>query len=44
MSTQRPMEGAAGPAYVSTGRLPPPEQVRNLVAEADERYRSNTEG
>ena len=32
------------PPYVSTGHLPPPEQVRALVAEAHERFKSNTEG
>src|SRR5262245_65799812 len=33
-----------GAAYVSTGHLPSPDQVKALVAEAHERYRSNTEG
>jgi glutaminase len=32
------------PAYVSTGALPSPERVRDIVAQAYERYRSNTEG
>jgi glutaminase len=32
------------PPYVSTGRLPPPEEVRLLVAEAYERFRSNSDG
>src|SRR5215468_12479091 len=40
--TQTP-EPAAAP-YVSTGHLPPPEQVRGLVAGAYERYKSNTDG
>src|SRR5262250_1066003 len=31
-------------SYISTGHLPPPEQVRNLVAEAYERFKSNDEG
>jgi glutaminase len=31
-------------AFVSTGRLPSPELVQSLVAEAHERYRTNTEG
>ena len=30
--------------YVSTGRLPPPDAVRSLVAEAYERYKSNADG
>lgn len=33
----------AGP-YVSTGRLPPAEQIRSLVVEAYETYRSNRDG
>ena len=33
-----------GVPYVSTGHLPDPEVVRQLVAEAHERYKSNTEG
>jgi glutaminase len=33
-----------GAAFVSTGRLPSPELVRKLVAEAHERFTSNTEG
>jgi glutaminase len=36
-------EGDAFP-FVSTGRLPPPEFVGTLVAEAHECYRTNTEG
>ena len=39
MSVSAPSGG-----YVSTGHLPPPEQVRDLVAEAYERFRTNTEG
>jgi glutaminase len=31
-------------SYVSTGRLPQPEQVRKLVAEAYERFKSDTDG
>jgi glutaminase len=31
-------------SYVSTGHLPSPEEVRKLVSEAYERYRSNTDG
>jgi glutaminase len=30
--------------YVSTGHLPPPELIRDLVAEAYERFKSNAEG
>src|SRR5271166_4112538 len=30
--------------YVSTGRLPPPERVKTLVAEAYSRFKSNAEG
>ena len=30
--------------YVSTGRLPPPERVTTLVAEAHKRFKSNAEG
>ena len=41
----RPESGAAaGPASVSTGRLPSPEQVRTLVAEAYARYQANGDG
>ncbi len=31
-------------AYVSTGHLPPVEEVRKLVADAHARFKSNTEG
>jgi glutaminase len=34
----------AGTAYVSTGHLPSPDRVKALVAEAYERFKSNTEG
>jgi glutaminase len=34
----------AGVSYVSTGRLPAPDQVRALVAEAYDRFKSNTLG
>jgi glutaminase len=44
MQTRAELEAAVTPAYVSTGRLPSPEQVRTLVAEAYERYRSNRDG
>src|SRR5262245_56522521 len=42
--TTRPKPDDAGASYASTGHLPPPEQVRTLVAEAYERFKSNTEG
>src|SRR5262245_22107851 len=44
MSKGLPTDEAAGAAYVSTGHLPPPDLVRALVAEAHERFKSNTEG
>jgi glutaminase len=44
MSTRPQIDEAAGPSYVSTGHLPPPESVRTLVAEAYARFKSNTEG
>jgi hypothetical protein len=34
MHTRLEHEAADGPALVSTGRLPSPERVRSLVAEA----------
>jgi glutaminase len=37
-------QDAIGPAYVSTGTLPPAELVADLVAEAHKRFRSNVEG
>jgi glutaminase len=42
--TTRAKTDDAGASYVSTGHLPAPDQVRILVAEAYEHYRSNTEG
>jgi glutaminase len=44
MSTRPQNSEPGGAPYVSTGRLPPPEQVRDLVAEAYERFKSNTDG
>ena len=38
------MEDLVGYQYVSTGHLPPSEEVVRLVDEAYERYKSNTEG
>src|SRR3712207_2359726 len=36
--------GAVGPAYVSTGDLPPTGRAESLVSEAYERFKSNEEG
>jgi glutaminase len=44
MSTRPQIDDAAGAGYVSTGRLPPPEQVKALAAEAFDRYKTNTDG
>jgi glutaminase len=44
MTEALPIQEAAGTAYVSTGRLPPRDLVRTLVAEAHGRYKTNTEG
>jgi glutaminase len=44
MPTGRETDEAGGAAYVSTGHLPEPERIRALVAEAHERFKSNTEG
>jgi glutaminase len=44
MSTLPQANELADAPYVSTGRLPPPEQVKALVAEAYQRYQSNAEG
>jgi len=44
MHTHPESDAAIGPVYVSTGRLPFPEQIRILVAEAYERYQANGEG
>jgi glutaminase len=38
------MTQTAQASYVSTGHLPPPDQVRALVAEAYERFKSDTDG
>jgi glutaminase len=37
-------DATAGSAYVSTGRLPSPEHIKALVAEAYERHKANGEG
>jgi glutaminase len=44
MSKALPIQEAVGAPHVSTGRLPPLELVRSLVAEAHSRYKSNAEG
>lgn len=44
MNVSDSTSAADEPPFVSTGRLPPPDQVRALVAEAHERCRSNAEG
>jgi glutaminase len=44
MNEGLPTGEAAGAVYVSTGHLPPSEQVKVLVAEAHGRYKSNAEG
>jgi glutaminase len=42
--TMRSKTDGAGASYVSTGHLPAPDQVRVLVGEAYDRFKSNTEG
>jgi glutaminase len=43
--TARPkMQSATESPYVSSGHLPSPEMVKSLLAEAYERYKSNTDG
>src|SRR5262245_26926577 len=44
MSTRTQTDNAGAAPYVSTGHLPSPDQVRTLVAEAYERYKSDTDG
>src|SRR5262249_19027368 len=44
MTKGHPTDDGAGAVYVSTGHLPPSEQVTALVAEAHARYKSNAEG
>jgi glutaminase len=44
MYTRSEINAATGSAYVSTGHLPASEQVKDLVAEAYELYRANTDG
>src|SRR4051794_8995219 len=44
MHSPLPFDDHSAPAYVSTGHLPPPEEVAALVAEAHERYLAVDEG
>jgi glutaminase len=44
MTTRPQTDTSAVAPYVSTGRLPSPESVKALVAQAYDRFRSNTEG
>ena len=44
MGKQLDIESAAGPAYVSTGHLPPADLVQRLVTEAHARFRSVDDG
>jgi glutaminase len=44
MDTQRDFDEGTQTSHVSTGRLPPAEFVRTLVAEAHGRYKSSAEG
>ena len=44
MGRQLELDAAARPPFVSTGRLPPAERVRELVAEAHDRFQHVAEG
>jgi glutaminase len=44
MQTPLDIDGETGPAYVSTGHLPPAERVDTLLAEAYERFKTVDEG
>ncbi len=44
MHERLPFDEATTPPRVSTGDLPSPEEVRDVVTEAYERYRTNAEG
>lgn len=44
MHEQLPFDEATTPARVSTGELPAPEEVRHIVREAYERYRTKDDG
>src|ERR1700760_3141681 len=44
MHEQLPFDEATTPPRVSTGELPSPDEVRDVVSEAYERYRANGDG
>ena len=44
MTTRSPSESFSGTPYVSTGHLPPERIVTELVAQAHEKFKSNTDG
>jgi glutaminase len=44
MPTRLDIDEVTGPAYVSTGHLPPAERVDTLLAEAYERFKTDDEG
>jgi glutaminase len=44
MHEHLPFDEATTPARVSTGELPSPDEVREVVTEAYERYRTNGDG
>ncbi len=44
MSSDLPCGAPVDPPYVSTGRLPSPDVVRALVAQAHERFKANRDG
>jgi glutaminase len=44
MRTRPDLDAAASLAYVSTGHLPTPDQVRALVMEVYERYKTDADG
>jgi hypothetical protein len=44
MHPQLHIDEPAGPSAVSTGRLPNPDLVRALIAEAHQRYLADDEG
>ena len=44
MTSDRPGDASFDSRHVSTGRLPPPESVEALVAEAHARFRTNRDG
>lgn len=44
MPSETEIDPALRPVYVSTGHLPPPEQVDAVLAEAHERFKANDEG